>query len=914
MSITINGRQYSAPEGEKIIAVCREAGIDIPALCYLEGISEEASCSLCVVEVTGAKTLLRSCVTAVSEGMEIFTDTPRVLNARRINLELILAGHPPGCMTCDSDGGCQLQDLAYSFGISASRFSDPGKMLCVKQTTSWDTNPFIQFNPAKCILCGRCVNACSNRAVNDVIGFAMRGHGGKVSTPFDMSLEQTDCQFCAECVQACPVGALIEKPRIGKGKLKDLTAVDTVCAYCGVGCNLRIFRDKNGNLVMAKGNENKKINDGRLCVKGRFGHTYANSGDRLKTPLIRENGKFREASWKEAVDHTALKLREIKEKYGSKAIGVLGSSRCTNEDNYIVQKFARAAIGTNSVDNCARLCHSSTVAGLGKAFGAGAATNSIQDICDSDVILIIGSNMAETHPVIAQIVKKHHREKSPKIIVCDPRFVGMAKTADLYIQHYPGTDVALLNAIMKIIIDKGKEKREFIDKHCEGFESLRETVLKYDLNSVSKTTGVDGAKIEEAADIIAGAKNMMIFFTMGITQHSTGVDNVLSVANLAMITGNIGRRGAGVMPLRGQANVQGACDLGALPNVFPGYQKVADPEVREKFAKAWNAEISADPGIPVSEFAEESLKGNIKAVYIMGENPMMTEADLNHTRKGFENLEFLAIQTIFMSETAELADVVFPAASAYEKDGTFTNTDRTVQLLNPAKSPPQGAKYDWEIVCRVSSAMGYGMEYKKTSEITDEIASLTPSYGGITHSRLSEGSLQWPCPDAESKGTIFLYKDAVFKRPDGRGLLSAVEFMPPKELPDKKYPFILTTGRILYHFHSGNETRRVKALDKFVPENYAEIHPDDAAKLKLTAGDMVRVSSRRGSIKLRARVSPQPKQGIIFIPFHFREAAANVLTNAALDPVSKIPEYKVCAVKIEKIKAESGKDKSETGH
>ncbi|MFH1352712.1 MAG: molybdopterin-dependent oxidoreductase, partial [bacterium] len=437
INIKINGGKYTVDAGKRIITACRDAGIDIPALCYMEGVSEEAGCSLCVVEVKGARTLIRACVTAVSEGMEIFTDTPRVLNARRINLELILADHPLDCMTCDKDGSCSLQDLAYRFGIKTSRFFEPGKMLCKKQETSWDANPFIQFEPAKCVLCGRCINACSNQALMDTIGFAMRGHREKVSTPFNFPLEKTDCRFCAACVQACPVGALIEKPRIGKGKLKDLTATDTICAYCGVGCNLKIYKDKNDMLVMAEGNANEKINSGRLCVKGRFGHTYINSSDRLKAPLIKKDGKFHEVSWKEAVDYTVRKLGGIKEKYGSKAIGVLGSSRCTNEDNYIIQKFARAVLGTNNVDNCARLCHSSTVAGLGKAFGAGAATNSIQDICDSDVIFIIGSNMAETHPVIAQIVKKHRRDSGAKVIVCDPRFVGMARVADVYIQHYP---------------------------------------------------------------------------------------------------------------------------------------------------------------------------------------------------------------------------------------------------------------------------------------------------------------------------------------------------------------------------------------------------------------------------------------------------------------------------------------------
>lgn len=899
VKIKINGKEFETETGNTILAACNSAGIEIPNLCYLEGVSEEASCALCIVEVKGARALVRACVAKVREGLEIFTHTERVQNARRINLELVLANHPLDCMTCDKDGDCRLQDLAYEFGIKKSRFLSPDKIIGSAKGTPWDTNPFIHFDTDKCILCGRCINACKNQAVLEVINYAWRGHEEKVSTPFSMPLEDSNCKFCAECVQACPVAALIEKPRIGKGKLKDLVPANTVCAYCGVGCNLTLYKDKHNNLVMAKGINNEKINKTRLCVKGRFGYEYVNKSDRLTTPLIKENGKFREATWEEAVKYTAKRLKEIKEKYGPDSIGVLGSSRCTNEDNYAIQKFARACIGTNNVDNCARLCHSSTVAGLGKAFGAGAATNSIQDIEDADVIFIIGSNMAETHPVIAQIVKEHHRKNNPKIIVCDPRYVGMARIADLYIQHFPGTDVILLNSIMKLILDMGLENRDFINQYTEGFEEFKEIVKKYNPEQAAKVTGVGKEKIEEAADIIAGAKNMTIFFTMGITQHKTGVDNVLSVANLALLTGNIGRRGAGVMPLRGQANVQGACDLGALPNVYPGYQKVTDEKVKDKFEKAWDVNLSGETGLPVSEYADESLKGNLKAVYIMGENPLMTEADITHVKKGFEKLEFLAVQNIFLSETAEIADVVFPAAAAYEKDGTFTNTDRTVQILKPAREKPEGSKFDWEIPCLISTEMGYKMEYKDSGEITDEIASLTPSYAGIVYERVKTEGLQWPCPDKEHPGTLFLYKDCKFKRPNEKGKFSSVEFIEAEELPDKKYPYILTTGRILYHYHSGNETRRVKVLDKFVPRNYVEINPNDAEDLKLKQNDMVTVSTRRGSIELNVRISDQPKKGVIFIPFHFKEAAANLLTNPALDPVSKIPEFKVCAANVE---------------
>ncbi|MFH0796196.1 MAG: formate dehydrogenase subunit alpha [Candidatus Omnitrophota bacterium] len=899
VKVTVDGKCLEVPEGVTILSACESNRISIPTLCFLEGISEEASCSLCVVEVTGAKTLLRACVTRVTEGMEIFTGTPSVEEAQRINLELILGKHPLDCMTCEKDGGCQLQDLAYRFGIKTSRFLSPEYLFVKQEENPWSTNPFIQFTPEKCIQCGRCVNACKNQAVIESISFAGRGQKVRVTPPSSIPLEKTPCQFCGECLQACPTGALIEKTRLRQGKIKDFLPTNTICAYCGVGCNITIYRDKANRLVMAEGVTGDTVNNGRLCVKGRYGHEYSQSSDRLTTPLIKENGKFRTAGWEEAIRLTAAKLKEIKEKYGPEAIGVLGSSRCTNEDNYLLQKFARAVLGTNNIDNCARLCHASTVVGLGMAFGAGAATSSCEEIKDSDVIFLIGSNMTEAHPVIAQMVKEQQRKKQAKLVVCDPRYIDIAKEADLYLQQYPGTDVALINGIMKVILEQGLENKGFIQQHTEGYEEFKKESAGYDLEMVSKITGVKPELIKQAAEIYGRAKRAMLFYTMGITQHTTGVDNVLSTANLVLITGNVGKRGAGLMPLRGQGNVQGACDMGVLPDVFTGYQKVTDPDARHKFETEWGVPLPDKPGIPVTLFSEKALQGTLKAVYIMGENPLMTEPDVRHVKKGFEKLEFLAVQDIFLSETAQMADVVFPAASTYEKDGTFTNTERRVQFLRSAKEKPGHTKFDWEIVREVASAMGYRMEYTGSAEIMEEIARMTPSYAGISHERLKKGSLQWPCPDKDHPGTLFLHKDGYFKRPGGKGLLSPVAYKPAQELPDEEYPFILTTGRILYHYHSGQETRRVKVLDDFVPKNYVEVNPEDAAKTGIKDGDMVRVSTRRGSISLTARISDRPKPCVIFISFLFRETNVNLLTNPALDPLAKIPEYKVCAARIE---------------
>ncbi|MDD5731183.1 MAG: formate dehydrogenase subunit alpha [Candidatus Omnitrophica bacterium] len=902
INIKVNGKDYRVAQGNTILRTCESLGIAIPSLCYLEGISEEGACALCLVEVKNMRTLTRACLTKVNEGMEIFTDTARVRSAQKINLELILAHHPLDCMTCDKNGNCLLQDLAYKFGIKKSRFLESDEICDKKEETPWSTNPFIEFYPHKCIVCARCANACKNQAVLEAITMVKRGHAEQVSTAFDMPLEKTNCQFCGECLQACPTSALMEKTRLGKGRLKDFTVTDTICAYCGVGCSLTMYTNEQNDIIVAAGKNEGSVNKGKTCVKGRFGHEYVSSPDRLKSPLIKDNGKFREASWEEAIQYTAKRLSEIKNKYGPDSIAVLGSSKCTNEDNYVVQKFARACIGTNNVDNCARLCHASTVVGLGKSFGAGAATNSCEDIKDSDVMFVIGSNMAESHPVIAQMVKAQKKNNGAKIIVCDPRYVNIAKYADIYLPHLPGSDVALLNGMMKVIIEKNLEDQAFINYHTEAYEELKKVVSGYDLHKVSQITGVSPELIEEAAVMYAKAKNAMIFYTMGITQHTTGVDNVQSLANLALLTGNIGKPGAGIMALRGQANVQGACDMGALPDVLPGYQKVADQAARGKFEAAWGVTLPDETGLCVTELATEALKGTLKAVYAMGENPLMTEPDIQHVKEGFEKLEFLAVQDIFLSATAELADVVFPATATYEKDGTFTNTERRVQLLRQVRRNPADTRFDWEIVCNIATAMGYPMAYQSTAQIMEEIASLTPSYAGINHGRLSKAGLQWPCPDSKHPGTLFLYKDGVFKRPNAKAIFTGIEYKAPKEIPDKEYPLVLTTGRILFHYHSGNETRRVKVLDQHVPRNYVEINAKDAARLSINNKDMVKVTSRRGSITLEARISEMPRAGVVFISFHFKEAAANVLTNPVYDALAKIPEYKVSACKIEKIK------------
>ncbi len=640
------------------------------------------------------------------------------------------------------------------------------------------------------------------------------------------------------------------------------------------------------------------VNQGSLCVKGSFGYDFVNHKDRLTSPLIKENGAFREASWEEALSLVASKLADTKSKYGADSIGGLSSAKCTNEENYIFQKFMRAAIGTNNVDHCARLCHASTVAGLAAAFGSGAMTNSIAEVEYADVIFAIGSNTTDSHPIIGIGVIKAVRENGAKLIVADPRKIRLTEYADVWMRQKPGTDVALINGLMNVIISEGLEDKDFIANRTEGYEDVKQAVAEYSPDKVSEITGIPKEDIISAARIYAKADRASILYSMGITQHVAGTDNVKSMANLAMLTGNIGRESTGVNPLRGQNNVQGACDLGALPNVYPGYQKVVDDAARAKFEKAWDVKLDNKVGLTVVEMIKAAYAGKVKALYIMGENPMVSDPDLNKVEKALESLDFLVVQDIFLTPTAKLADVVLPAASFAEHEGTFTNTERRVQRLYKAIDAPGDAREDWRIVCDIAGRLGYQMSYDCPADIMDEIALVTPIYGGMGYERLNGVGLQWPCLDKSHPGTKFLHQDK-FAR--GLGKFFPVEFKAPPEWPDAEYPLILTTGRMLFHFHTGSMTRRAKALDEHIPEGMVELNPADAKRLGITHNERVKVSSRRGEISIKAQVTDKVGEGVVFIPFHFAESAANTLTIAELDPVAKIPELKVCAVKLERI-------------
>ena len=686
----------------------------------------------------------------------------------------------------------------------------------------------------------------------------------------------------------------------------EIRYLSTTCPYCGTGCGFNLVV-RDGKVFDVAHWQRAPVNGGKLCPKGRYAHEFINSPDRLTKPLIKKEGRFVEAAWDEAYDLITEQFRSCK----PDEMACLSSARASNEENYLMQKFARVALKTPHIDHCARLCHASTVAGLAASFGSGAMTNSIQDISESKCVFVLGSNTFEQHPLIARSIIRA-RQGGAKVIVADPRYTPTAQQADLYMPFVSGTDVAILNGLMQEIIRNGWEDKKFIAQRTKDYEKLKEVVMKetYSLENVSKISGIPVESLRTAAEWIAGAEVATLIYSMGITQHTTGVDNVKSTANLMMLTGNLGKPGGGVNPLRGQNNVQGACDMGCLPNVFSGYQKVTDEKARKKMMEAWGVDDIAEArvGYTVTEMMNvlTDNPGEIRAMYIMGENPMLSDPDIQHVEEGLRNLEFLVVQDIFLTETAEFADVVLPAACYAEKDGTQTNTERRVQRWRKAQDPPGEAKPDWQIICELGARMGYAEQfaYESPEEVFNEVAAVTPSYHGISYSRLDPDGLHWPCPTAEHPGTPILHREK-FAMPDGLGVFSPIEWKPPAEVPDAEYPFVLTTGRVIWQWHTGTMTRRSWSLEKEAPIGWIEINTEDAKELGIKDQEVVRASTRRGSIDIPARVTPEIVKGVMFIPFHYREHPANRLTHNALDPIARIPEFKACAVKVEKIAEEA---------
>jgi len=889
VDLTIDGRRVATDPGNTIMDVARTAGIDIPSLCQDDRLQPFAACRLCLVEVDGARAPVVACGTVVTDGMVVHTETDDLADQRHVLLDLLLSDHKPDCLVCDQSGDCRLQTLCYRYGVSATSYAGEMRDYPVRSDT-----PFIVYDPSKCILCGRCVGICEDVQQCNVLDFAERGFISHITTSFGRSMVETSCEMCGNCVSSCPTGALQDKVSQSLGRTWDMRRVETVCPYCGCGCNIRLHVDGHGRVVQVSAEIGKGPNEGNLCVKGRYGFQFINHPDRLTQPLVRRDGELVPASWDEALDVVAQRLTAIKAEHGADALAGFASARCTNEENYLFQKFMRAVVGTHNVDHCARLCHASTVTGLAQSLGSGAMTNSFADLETAQAILIIGSNTSEAHPIAAIHLKKAVRDGAT-LIVADPRQIDMARRADYHLQIKPGTNVAILNGLMHVILAEGLHDKAFIDARTEEFDKLATVLAKYTPELVEEITGVPAGQIRAAARAFGSAERAAIVYSMGITQHSHGTEHVLAVSNLALLTGNVGKPGAGVNPLRGQNNVQGACDVGALPDVFTGYQPVTDAAARVKFEQAWGVELGSAVGLTVTEAMDAMLAGRVKGLFVMGENPMLSDPDISHVEQALQGLEFLVVQDIFLSETAALADVVLPASSFAEKDGTFTNTERKVQLVRKAIDPPGEARADWRIISDLADRMGAPWSYGHPREIMTELAALTPQYGGISFARLENGGLCWPCPAADHPGTSILH---IGKFTRGKGRFFAIDYQAPAEQTDDEFPLTLTTGRMLEHYHTGTMTRRSDGLNELVPTGFAEISPADAQRLGIVDYAEITVATRRGSISVPANVTDRVKSGVVFVPFHFWESPANRLTNPARDPQANIPEFKVCACRV----------------
>lgn len=911
ITLTIDKQAIEVAPNTTLMEAALAHGIEIPRLCYHPELTPSGGCRLCLVEIEGQVRPQTSCGTLCAEGMVVQTQSAALTKLRRDILDLFISDHPLRCVTCDKNGACELQRYAYEYGLSESSYE-----VELSRALYFDDNPFFVRDYQYCILCGKCTRVCEEVVGANAIDVAGRGFTSHIATPFDWPMVDSSCVFCGSCVQVCPTAALLPVSRLGRGREWELERKRTICGYCGVGCAIE-YAMKGDEILYAQGFPEAPANGEFLCVKGRYGWDFATSPERLTQPLVRDDlaQPFRPATWDEALDLVATRLAEIVQTSGADAVAGLASARCTNEENYLFQKLMRATIGTNNVDHCARLCHASSVTGLGMAFGSGAMTNPIRDIRDADCILITGSNTAESHPVIGyEVVRAVQRGAS--LIIIDPRRVPLVDHATLFLQPASGSDIYLFLAMAHVILREGWADAEFIQARTEGFEEFAASVAEYTPEVAALATGVPAPLIEQAARLYARGERhaqglvtargcSTILYAMGITQRSNGTELVLSLANLALISGQIGRPATGVNPLRGQSNVQGACDMGALPNVLPGYQPVTDEAKRRAVAQGWGLEdLPASPGLTVVEMMHAAQAGQIRAMFIMGENPMLSDPNLSHVEEGLRNLAFLVVQDIFLSETAELAHVVLPAASSLEKDGTFTNTERRVQLVHPVLPAPGAARPDWQILAEIGKRLVAKLgkaasrwSYPSTAAIMEELALVTPSYGGMRHPRLQGDGLTWPCPDEQHPGTPILHVGQ-FTR--GRGKLHPVPAHLPAEQPDSEFPLTLTTGRILYHYHTGTMTRRSEPLAWRESVGYAEINAQDAEAAGIRDGGQMVVRSRRGQLRTRARVSQRVPPGLLFLSFHWKEAPANRLTqDFALDPLAKIPEYKVCAVRIE---------------
>ena len=911
----IDDKKVEALEGESIWSVAKKYGNTLPHLCYSDkpGYRADGNCRACMVSIEGERVLAASCIRKPSENMKVYTKDERSKKSREMVLELLVTDQPKKRVAHDPDS--HFWQMAKKVEVTKSRFDKREKKLIPNSDIS---NKAMSVNLDACIHCNLCVRACREVQVNDVIGMGMRGHSSKVVFDFDDPMGDSTCVSCGECVQACPTGALMESSLLDKNgisKGKPDREVDSVCPYCGVGCQLT-FKIKNEKIVAAEGRDGP-ANMNRLCVKGRFGFDYIHNPERLTKPLIRKNGikknpeekinpinplsHFREASWEEALDLAASKLKHIMANNNEKSLAGFGCAKGSNEEAYLFQKLVRTGFNNNNVDHCTRMCHASSVAALMEAIGTGAVTAPVSEVKNADVAIVIGARPTQNHPVAATFIKNAIKKNDLKLIIMDPREQDLSRIAAKHLKFQPGKDVALLNAILNVIIDEGLVDRQYIEKNTEGYLELKEHVKDFTPEEMAPICGINENEIRDTARIFGNAKSAMIFWGMGISQHIHGTDNSRCLISLALLTGNVGRPGTGLHPLRGQNNVQGASDVGLIPMVFPDYQPISNPDNVKFFESYWNSKLDPDPGLTVVEIMESIYEKKIKGLYVMGENPAMSDPNANHAREALAKLETLIVQDIFLTETAYLADIVLPASAFPEKTGTFTNTDRRVQMGRKAVNPPGDAKQDWWIIQELAKRIGLDWNYNGPDEIYDELRNCMDSIKNISWERLvKEDAVTYPCDGEDKPGNEVIFGEG-FPTKSKKGRLVPAKLVNPDETPDKMYPFILTTGRLLEHWHTGSMTMRSKVLNHIEPEPYVHVSRNDMKKHNFSQNELVNLSTRRGKIEVKVRFDKMIPDGMVFMPFCFENAPVNKLTNQALDPDGKIPELKYCAAKIDKL-------------
>jgi len=901
INLNIDGIDVSVPEGTSIMRAASEAGVSVPKLCATDSLDPFGSCRLCLVEVEGKRGYPASCTTPVEQNLKVHTQTPKLADIRKGVMELYISDHPLDCLTCATNGDCELQDMAGAVGLRDVRYGYDGENHLESEKD--ESNPYFTFDPSKCIVCSRCVRACEEVQGTYALTIDGRGFESKVSAG-NKDFMDSECVSCGACVQACPTATLVEKSIIDHGQPE--RSVKTTCAYCGVGCSFNAEM-QGEEVVRMTPNKDGGANHGHSCVKGRFAWGYTTHKDRITTPMIRKSIKdpWKKVSWEEAINYAASEIKRIQKKYGFDSVGAISSSRCTNEEVYLMQKLVRAAYGNNNIDTCARVCHSPTGYGLKATIGESSGTQNFDSVMKADVIMIIGANPTDGHPVFASQMKRRLREGA-KLIIIDPREIDLVKNsphvkADFHLKLKPGTNVATINSLAHVVVKEGLLDEEFIKNRCESeaFNYWKDFISKEENSpeSLESETGIPADLVRQAARLFAQKGNSAIYYGLGVTEHSQGSTMVMGIANLTMATGNIGREGVGINPLRGQNNVQGACDMGSFPHEFPGYRHVSDLATRNLFESAWNTELYDEPGLRIPNMLDGAISGKFKSVYCEGEDIAQSDPDTKHVTHALESMECVIVQDLFLNETAMYAHVFLPGSSFLEKNGTFTNAERRISRVRKVMSPKNGYE-DWEITQLLSNALGYPMNYKHASEIMDEVAQLTPTFKGVSFDKIDElGSIQWPCNDEYPEGTPTMHVDEFVR---GKGKFFITEYIPTTERVNNKFPLILTTGRILAHYNVGAQTRRTNNTE-WHDEDLIEIHPHDAEDRGINEQDWVGINSRAGDTVLRAKITDRVQPGVIYTTFHHPVSGANVITTDNSDWATNCPEFKVTAVQVTKV-------------